>query len=138
MSVGVLTDLSRHVESYSTEALVDGVNMFGGKLPIAPENCVAFLRFPGGPPAYVMGRALPSLEQYNVQVLVRHRSYTLGERWIFDVHRILTVLTHTFVNNGPRVLECRPSATPGYVGDNEDGLCLFSCNYELTLEPQPL
>ncbi len=85
-----------------------------------------------------MAKSLPSREQYNVQLLVRHTAYTLGEMWIFDAHRILEAVVHTIVNNGPQIIECRPTGSPGYVGDNEDGLCLFSCNYELSIEPVPL
>lgn len=137
MSVGLMTDLAMHVEAYSQVGLTQGLNLFGGVLPDGSDNAVALLRFAGPPPEYVFGRAAPSREFYGVQCLVRHADYATGELWAFDAYAVLQSIVNTTINNGPRVVECKPSNAPAFVGYTDDGLCLFSANFELSIEPDP-
>ncbi len=137
MSVGLLVDLCMHIESGSTTGLIQQTNLFGGKLPATPVNACALLRTGSRAPEFVMGRVLPWREYYLLQAFVRHQNYTIGEAWIHDAYRLLSELVNVTVNNGPRIVECKPQQAPGYLGENEDGHNLFSVNFELSIEPQP-
>ena len=97
--MGVLEDLGGYLDT-QLAALTAGTNLFYGLLPETPNVCVSLYENAGAPPNFTMGsNNLPQLERPQLQVFVRHTSYSTGRDLADSVYRVLTQISNATINS---------------------------------------
>ena len=97
--MGVLEDLGGYLDA-QTASLTAGTNLFYGLLPDTPNVCVSLYENAGASPVSTMGSDnLPKLERPQLQVFVRHTSYSTGRDLADTVYRILTQIANATINS---------------------------------------
>ena len=92
----LLLDLGNHLNSATipTEDLTIGTNLFLGRLPDAPDTCVALYQSGGSAPDDQFGSAAPKVERPSVQVRVRSADYATAEALAGDVWGVLVLVAN--------------------------------------------
>jgi hypothetical protein len=101
-----------------------GTDLFIGKEPSSPDNCVS-VKDTGGFPPERHANYRPT-----VQVLVRNNGYLDGYAKAAAVYTALHEKTNTSVST-TRYLHVLAMGEIIYVGQDEAGRCLFSLNFEI-------
>ena len=97
--MGVLEDLGGYLDT-QTGQLTAGTNLFYGLLPDTPAICVSLYENAGASPLSTMGSVnLPVLERPQLQVFVRHTSYSTGRDLADTIYRILTQIANATINS---------------------------------------
>lgn len=104
------------------------VDLFGGLLPDPTQarNARALIEAPGAGLERVFGGV--AWELARVQLVVRHASLATAMSWARAAYVLLEALpagTYSDI----RVSACQAQQPPGYVGDDDDGSPLVSCNF---------
>lgn len=126
-SVSFLDQLTDYVarEGVGVSLPANGtVNIFAGKYPDSPDNCIAFLGQIGGKPnIYVKDFEYPRF-----QVVVRNTDYVTGEAKIRSVRNILhdklMLVTENFV---ALYIQAESDIIP--IGEDDKGRSEFSINF---------
>ena len=122
-------DIASILEEDSTLGLTLATNLFVGKEPASPQDCVTVFDTPGFPPQLSYNRE-EIYEYPSVQIRVRNKSYQSGWDMIEDIKNALhgqanvscdTVLyTVIYCSSGPALLDW-----------DENGRCRFIVNFNL-------
>lgn len=107
-------DLKDMIEADSTLGLTFALDLFIGKEPATPDNCVTIFDVGGYPPALTLDGS-GNYYYPSIQIQVRNRSYTEGLELIQDIIRSLhgrhgetwngTLYTAIVCQNDPGVLD---------------------------------
>src|SRR5438105_3032502 len=81
-------------------ALTLGTNLFVGRLPDQPDNCVAVYETGGTMPLMVIGTPDVKIDRPGFQVRVRDESYTTGEQTITKCFKALQGVYNTTLISG--------------------------------------
>ena len=89
-------DIKDMLEAESSLGLVFPTNLFIGREPTKPDDCVTIFDTPGGPPMIALSKADSDYYYPSVQIRVRNNDYTVG----WDLINAIKVLLH---GSGPEV-----------------------------------
>jgi len=106
-----------------------GINLFVGREPSNPDNCVTIFDTPGFPPLATLGNDC-AYQYPAIQILVRNRSYLVG----YALIRSIVELLH---NHGPETwngavycsILC--SSEPALLDWDDNGRARFFVNFNL-------
>jgi hypothetical protein len=79
--MSTLVDIATYLDSQQA-SLTLGTNLFLGRMPDAPDTCVALYEYGGSAPDNTMGGGLPVLQNPSVQIAVRAVLYASAESLI--------------------------------------------------------
>lgn len=121
--------LLRKIVEYVEEKEVGtfGTDIFIGKRPPQPINCVAFYDTHGRPPRK------DSTADRTFQVITRNKSYPLGISKAGEVHKVLKE-SYQFWLGDTWVIKLEAQNEPGHIGRDENGNHLFSSNYNIWIK----
>jgi hypothetical protein len=108
--------------------LTFGVDLFIGKEPAIPKNCVTIFDTPGFAPA--LGLTTQGYEYPSIQIRVRNTKYINGWNLIEDIKTALHGLAQQTVNGTLySVIYC--SSGPALLDWDDNGNARFVCNFNL-------
>lgn len=122
----ILADIGSILQSAGVGTV--GTDIFLGKLPATPDNCVAVFEYAGEPPDLHWNGEYPGL-----QILVRNKNYDTGRQKIEQVKNILHGMAETVINNH-RYLLIRANQSPFLLERDENGRAIFVCNFRIIKE----
>lgn len=79
--MSTLVDIATYLDAQQA-SLTLGTNLFLGRMPDAPDTCVALYEYGGSAPDNTMGGGLPVLQNPSVQIAVRAVLYASAESLI--------------------------------------------------------
>lgn len=106
-----------------------GDTMFGGPYPSEPSAVLGILETGGFPYEYTMTTD-PVIERRRVQVMVRSTGYYSASAWAQQVTNRLDGLRPRLLN-GVHYHWAQAVSPPAYVGTDDNGLFLFSLNFDV-------
>ena len=125
-SKDIVQILEESGESSGFDDLVFATNLFIGKEPPAPKNCVTIFDTSGIAPD--LGLTDQGYERPSIQVRVRNTSYIAGWNLIERIKNCLHGLSQTTVNGTLySVIYC--SSGPTLLDWDDNGNCRFVCNF---------
>lgn len=126
-------DVKGMLEADSSLGLQHGIDLFVGREPSNPDNCVTIFDTPGFPPVATLGN--DTIYQYPaIQILVRNRSYLNGYALIKSIVELLH-------NRGPETWDgtmyCSILCTgePALLDWDANGRARFFVNFNLQRRP---
>lgn len=121
-------DIKDMLEAESSLGLTFATNLFIGKEPSQPDNCVTIYDTPGGPPD--LGLDKDDKYQYpSVQIRVRNNGYTTGWDLADDIKDVLHGRAHeTWNGTYYTVISC--TSDPALLDWDENGRARFIVNFE--------
>ncbi len=108
-------------------------NSFASYLPDEPDDALMVSEY-GGDPEYLLGGASYSLEDVQIQVLVRSASYATARTRIEAVRSLLSALGSTTIN-GVRYLRVMSKDSPHDIGPDPADRVRIVANFRATKEP---
>lgn len=138
MNEFLLQDIAEWLASESID-LTHGVSLFSGRLPDSDVNAVALLHYGSRGSVNVMDTEdnAAVADKPLVQAFTRYREMSdepEGMRVALAVHASMLRLHGETVGHHRFIAVTPVSGVPFYVGDNESGAQLYSCNYEVEVE----
>ena len=124
----VAIDIADYLDEMSSLGLVFGTDVFVGREPPKPDNCVTIFDTYGRPPQLNMvdqGYEYPS-----IQIRVRNRNYEDGWGVISDIKDVLHGMNHTTIN-GTLYTVIYVSSGPTLLDWDENSRARFILNLEL-------
>ena len=131
--MSVLTDIGTYLNdaSISTQDLTLGTNLFLGRLPETPDNCVGVIQTAGVAPTDTFGTSFPPLETQGLQTLVRATTYATAEALAVELMKSLaSVANQTLTSTLYLKIEAQQSPF-ALERDNQERL-VMSCNFLVT------
>jgi len=126
-------DIKDYLESVSSLGLNFGVNLFVGKEPVSPRDCVTIYDTPGYPPALTLDGAdsTSTYEYLSMQVRVRNKSYTEGCSLAYDIMGALHGQYNLLVNGSLyTVIYCTGSPALLEWDDNNNAVFILNVNLQ--------
>jgi len=122
----VSEDIKDILEGDSSLGLVFGENLFIGKEPPAPRNCVTIYDTYGGPPSLTLQGKEGGFYEYNsIQIKVRNASYPDGYELCYNIMASLhginhyavedTLYTAIICTSGPALLEWDDNGNASFI-----------------------
>ena len=125
-------DIVEMIESYGESSGIDltyGTNLFIGKEPATPKECVTVFDYGGFPPELTFDGA-SGYEFPSVQIRLRGTKYTTGWNLINSIKDALHGQSHTTVNSTLyTVINC--SSGPALLDWDDNGLPRFVCSFNI-------
>ena len=124
----VTEDIKDMLEADSNLSFVLGTDLFIGRMPATPNNCVLLLDTPGYPPMVTL---TPGEDYFydSFQVRVRHSNYLTGYQWCKDIQLSLHVRAQkTWSETLYSVIYC--SSGPAMLEWDENNRVIFILNFE--------
>lgn len=122
-------DIKDMLKDDSSLELTFGTNLFIGREPSSPDNCVTVFDTPGAPPLLTFARG----ENYyypSVLIRVRNRSYQDGWTLINDIKVLLHAKNHeTWNETNYGIIIC--SGDPAFFDWDETGRARFIANFNI-------
>lgn len=122
-------DIKDMLEADSSLALTFATDLFVGKEPPEPDNCVTIFDTPGFPPQLTFTKG----ENYfypSIQIRVRNRSYQTGWSLIADIRTLLHGRNHEIWNGTIyELINC--SSGPALLDWDEKNRVRFIINFNL-------
>lgn len=139
MNQDFLNELADYLEDQSvgTVATVSNSgNIFIGKLPASPNNCIALLGLPGT--ILADSRDVASLNFPRFQVLIRNEDYSDGAQKLIAVRTALHGLLGYYLPHW-RIMRCHAEQEGGPIGSDDQDRFEFTINFiaELNDEDAP-
>lgn len=78
-------DIAQFLNDNSSLGIVLGTDLFFGRLPDQPDNCVGVFDNPGDPPMLTLDKATSNYFYSSVSVRVRDSDYTTGWQKMWDI-----------------------------------------------------
>ena len=116
----------------SSLALDFGHNLFVGREPIKPINCVTIYDTPGLPP--YLGLNDVGYEYPSIQVRVRNDTYLTGWTLIEGIKNALHGVNQTTIN-GTLYSSIACANGPALLDWDDNGNCILFCNFSLQRRP---
>ena len=109
--------------------LTFAVNLFVGKEPTSPNNCVTVFDTPGSPPLLGLNS---DLEYYypSIQIRVRHIDYIVGYEWAYNIMKSLHARSQEAWNDTSYSI-IRSMGDPAHLDWDENGRSRFVINFDL-------
>jgi hypothetical protein len=110
-------------------ATVGGTNVFADNMPDSPDNCIAFIEYPG------QSSFIANADLRSIQVRVRNSDYETGRQLIWDIYNTLykpesdTRFIDLTVN---RWVLIKARHTPYLLNRDETKRCIFILNMGVT------
>jgi len=122
-------DIKDMLESVSSLGLTFATDLFVGREPVDPDNCVTIFDTPGSPPqlTYTKGE---SYEYPSIQIRVRNRNYNAGWDLINDIKFYLHGRGHE-TWNGTYYSLIAASDSPALLDYDENNRARFICNFNI-------
>ena len=124
-------DIVEMIEAYGDSSGIDltfATNLFIGKEPSTPKNCVTVYDTPGFPP--YLGLDTIGYEYPSIQIRVRNTSYVTGWNLINSIKDALHGKSHeTWNDTLYTVIYC--SSGPALLDWDDNGNCRFIVNFNL-------
>lgn len=122
-------DIASLLTADSHLSLVIGTDLFIGKEPRTPKNCVTIFDSFGYPPQLTMEKS-ESYYYPTIQIRVRNIDYQIGYDMIQDIMVLLHGVSHTTINSTYySVIRC--SGGPALLDWDDNGLVRFIANFEI-------
>jgi hypothetical protein len=121
-------DIKDMLEAQSSLGLTFGTNLFIGREPTSPDNCVTIFDTPGGPPALTLDNI-----DYNypsIQVRVRNNDYLTGWGLIDDIKNFLHGKSHE-TWNGTRYELIACTVEPAMLDWDENNRARFVTTFNI-------
>lgn len=129
-------DIREMLEAESSLGLTFAVNLFVGKEPAHPDNCVTIFDTPGGPPSLTLeGKEGGIMHFPSVQIRVRDNSYLNGWGLGQEIHEILHGI-HGEVWNGVLYSIIQSTGAPFLLDWDGKDRARFVCTYKIQRRPQ--
>lgn len=95
--------------------LTFGTNLFASLMPDSPDTCVTVIEYPGAGPDWMMGIALPGVEETNYQVVARvpEASYNANQTTIQNIYRSISTVVDQQIG-GTNYLWFEPLHSPAF------------------------
>jgi len=127
-SIDIRHILEAKDDSSGSFDLIFGTNLFIGREPTTPKNCVTIYDTPGFPP--YLGLTDTGYEYPSIQIRVRNTSYVDGWNMINDIMSCLHGISQKIWNETLySVIYC--SSGPALLDWDDNGNCRFICNFNL-------
>lgn len=112
---------------------MEGVDMFLGKRPDAPDTALILYEYPGLGPEYVQNSFNPSAEIVQLQVVARAKEYQDAHNLAARAWTALAPVTNATLS-GTYYRSIRPNGSPGNMGtDSHDRVLVF---FNATIEKE--
>ena len=123
-------DIADMLVAESSLSLAIGDDLFVGKEPTSPDNCVTIIDSYGYPPQLTIAGQGEDYYYPTVDIRVRNKDYRAGMDLIQD---IVTVLhgRHGEVWNGTTYTLIKCSSSPAMLGWDDNGKVRFTTNFEI-------
>jgi hypothetical protein len=132
-SVDIKDILEAKDDSSGSYDLTFGTNLFIGKEPATPKNCVTIYDTPGFAP-YLGVDGSTGYEYPSIQIRVRNTSYVSGWNMINDIKSHLHGIKQTTWNGTLySVIIC--SSDPALLDWDDNGNARFICNFNIQRRP---
>jgi hypothetical protein len=128
--MAVLGDLGTFMAANVTDTtLTLGTNLFLGRMPDAPDTCVALYETGGQPPTDVFGAdSAPPIETAGVMCHTRATSYSACQSLAVDIMKTISKVINESLS-GTAYYKVQASQSPfALIRDDQDRM-LFSCNF---------
>lgn len=132
-SVDIRHILEAKDESSGSFVLIFGTNLFIGKEPATPKNCVTIYDTPGFAP-YLGVSGDTGYEYPSIQIRVRNTSYVNGWNMINDIKSALHGL-HQETWNGTLYSVIYCSGDPALLDWDDNGNARFVINFNINRRP---
>ncbi len=131
----LLLDIGNHLNSATipTQDLTIGTNLFLGRLPDAPDTCVALFQSGGSTPDDQFGSAAPKVERPGVQVRIRAADYATAESLAAEVWGVLVLVANQTLTS-TRYLRLAVEQSPFPLERDEQDRPVFVFNLEAIKE----
>lgn len=127
--MALLDDIGGYVNDNTAFTL--GTDLFLSLLPESPDNGVVLIENTGVAPIFTQGSTnLPKLERPEIQVLVRHTSYSTGRANAETVYRLLTQVTNATIN-GNLYQRIEAIASPALMERDVNRRVIFTTNFNV-------
>jgi hypothetical protein len=132
-SVDIVSILEAKDDSSGSYDLTFGTNLFIGKEPATPKNCVTIYDTPGFAP-YLGVDGSTGYEYPSVQIRVRNTSYVSGWNMINNIKSCLHgIAQETWSGTLYSVILC--SGDPALLDWDDNGNARFICNFNIQRRP---
>lgn len=121
----LLKKIVEYAENHEIGAF--GTDIFIGKRPSEPINCITFYDTPGRPPRK------DNTADRTFQIITRNNNYPAGIAKAYQVHKVLKEL-YQFWLGDIWVIKLEAQNEPGHIGRDENGNHLFSSNYNIWIK----
>lgn len=129
-------DIQQFLGAESSLGLTRGVDLFFGRMPDQPSNCVAIMDNPGEAPMLTLTKATSNYYYSSVSVRVRDNSYEGGWAKIFDIVTYLHGLSHVDCPDGSaRYGIIRAMNDPQVLYWDKNDRVMFFVNFETQRKP---
>lgn len=122
-------DIKDMIEAESSLGLTFATDLFIGREPLSPDDCVTIFDTPGFPPDLTLNKT----EIYNrpsIQIRVRDRSYTTGWNLINNLKVFLHGLAHeTWNSSYYSLIEC--SIEPAHLEWDKHDRAVFVTTFDI-------
>jgi len=131
----VLLDVATHLAAATipTQDLTVGTNLFLGRLPESPDNCVAIYQSGGSAPSDQFGTAAPALDNPALQIRVRASSYATAEALASDVWGVLVLVANQTLTS-TRYLRLEANQSPFPLERDSQDRVVFVANFNIVKE----
>lgn len=129
MSSSPSIDIKDILEAESALALTFATDLFIGKEPTSPDNCVTIFDTPGAIPQLTLNRN-EIYEYPSIQIRVRNNDYMTGANLINDIKSTLHGRGHE-TWNGTFYSLIAASDSPALLDYDESNRARFVCNFNI-------
>lgn len=123
-------DIASMLVAETPLGLVLGSNLFVGREPDGPDNCVTIFDTPGGPPHTVIGSVGNDYYYPTIQIRVRNNDYRIGYNLAHDIMVALHGRTNETWGSTAYTL-IKAMADPAELDWDENDRVRFVVNFEL-------
>lgn len=138
MSHGIADDVAAYIDAHIAD-LTLATNLFSGRYPDKPDDCVTVFARPGAPPLTTLTGhgALPEMktDQPMIQIRVRTMTYGPGQAWADAIFGLLQGITETVLDSGGGVVHLIDAMqSPAHLGIDEKQRHEWSQNFHVLWE----
>ena len=134
--MALLTDVGAYLDAQvSAASLAAGTNLFYGRLPDAPDTCVALYETGGGVPDDTMGNSsAPVFENPRVQIVVRADDYATAATLIGDCWDKLQLISNETLSSTYYARISAVQSPFALERDSQDRM-VMACNFQIIKTP---
>lgn len=128
--MATLLDIATYIDT-ELASLTLGTNLFIGRMPDTPDNCVTLYEYGGSVPDNTMGTSAPSLENPSIQVAVRSTTYAGAVTTIRSIWDKLEAVVDEDLS-GTRYNRISANQSPFPLDRDTSDRILFVQNFDVT------
>lgn len=124
-------DISTLLEADSNLGLTFAANLFVGKEPAFPDNCVTVFDIPGDAPLLTLtGKGGGDYYRSSVQVRVRNNDYSIGCKLIHDIQEYLHGINGV-IESGTKYLLIQSADSPFLLDWDKNNRVRFAATFSI-------